>query len=346
MNPRSLPPAALLTFAALAAARADEKPVVGLIPKAQKPVVIDGKLDEWDGAFVTPVHIGHPDFANRGGEFLFLWDEQNLYVGLRCLDQKPAHVGTDDQVWNGDAVEFYLDTRQGDKLGTPFGPGSLHMFWTPFTGTEVKPRWRVRDLPAFKDLKLQGAEVAGQKTPWGYTAEFKLPWANFPDFAPKADEVIGIDCELCSSDGGPRVDRTFVYSSPASVGSPASFGRVQLVDKIDPKKLEPYGRALLPLSVTQSANYSYVYATACLSPTIEKAVAKVEGKVSDAKGKATPGTRQTLEGSGFAMWDAQWELFDLPPGPYTVEVTAYDKDGTVVAQRKVKIVHGDADAGK
>ena len=346
MNPRSLPPAALLAFAALAAARADEKPVVGLIPKAQKPVVIDGKLDEWDGAFVTPVHVGHPDFANRGGEFLFLWDEQNLYVGLRCLDQKPAHVGTDDQVWNGDAVEFYLDTRQGDKLGTPFGPGSLHMFWTPFTGTEVKPRWRVRDLPAFKDFKLQGAEVAGQKTPWGYTAEFKLPWANFPDFAPKADEVLGIDCELCSSDGGPRVDRTFVYSSPASVGSPASFGRVQLVDKIDPKKLEPYSRVLLPLSVTQSANYSYVYATACLSPTIEKSVAKIEGKVSDAKGKATPGTRQTLEGSGFAMWDAKWELFDLPPGPYTVEVTAYDKDGAVVAQRKMKIVHGDADAGK
>jgi hypothetical protein len=336
----------LLTLAVLPAARADDKPVVGLIPKAQKPVVLDGKLDEWDGAFVTPVHVGHPDFANRGAEFLFLWDEQNLYVGLRCLDQKPAHVGTDDQVWNGDAVEFYLDTRQGDKLGAPFGPGSLHMFWTPFTGTEVKPRWRVRDLPAFKDFKLQGTEVAGQKTPWGYTAEFKLPWANFPDFAPKADEVIGLDCELCSSYGGPRVDRTFVYSSPDSVGSPKAFGRVQLVDKIDPTKLTAYSRALLPLSLTQSANYSYLYATACVSPTIDRSVAKIEGKVVDAKGRATPGTRRTLEGSGLAMWDAKWELFDLPPGEYAVEVTAYDKDGGVVVQRKMKIVHGEADAGK
>src|SRR5207253_1069382 len=35
------------------------------------------------GAFVTPVPVGHPDFANRGGQFLFLWDEQNLYIGLR-----------------------------------------------------------------------------------------------------------------------------------------------------------------------------------------------------------------------------------------------------------------------
>jgi hypothetical protein len=231
---------------------------------------MDGKLAGWDGAFVTPVHVGHPEFANRGGQFLYLWDEKNLYVGLRCLDRKPAHVGRDDQIWNGDAVEFYLDTRRGDKLGAEqFGPGTLHCFYTPFTGTEIKPRIGVRDLPAFKGLKLQGAEVAAEKTPWGWTAVFKLPWSNFPDFTPKAGEVIGLECELCSSDGGPRADRTFVYSGPAAVGSPAAFGRVRLVDKIEPDALEPLGRALLPLALTKSANYAWLYGTVCISPTIE-----------------------------------------------------------------------------
>src|SRR6516225_10194130 len=254
-------------------ARAQPKPLVGLIPKAQRPVQLDGKLDEWTNAFVTPVHVGHPDFANRGGQFLFLWDEQNLYVGLRCLDQKPAHIGPDNQIWNGDAVEFYLDTRRGDKLGAAaFGPGTLHCFYTPFTKTEIKPRIQVRDLPAFKDLKLQGAEVVAEKTPWGWTAEFKLPWANFPDFTPKPGEIIGIECELCSSDGGPRVDRTFVYSSPAAVDSPSAFGRVQLVDKIDSSALKPYGRVLLPLSLTKSANYAWLYGTVCVSSTIEKSI--------------------------------------------------------------------------
>src|SRR6516165_5164869 len=109
-----------------AAAQTPDKPVVGLIPKAQKPIKMDGKLDEWNGAFVTPVHVGHPDFANRGAEFLFLWDEQNLYIGLRCLDRHPAHVAPDNQIYNGDAVEFYLDTRRGDQLGAPqFTAGSL-----------------------------------------------------------------------------------------------------------------------------------------------------------------------------------------------------------------------------
>src|SRR5439155_2851805 len=172
-----------------------------------------------------------------------LWDEQNLYIGLRCLGQKPAHVAPDTGIYDGDAVEFYLDTRRGDQLGAAaFTPGTLHMFWTPFTGTEVKPRLQIRDLPVFRDFKLKGAEVAGQKTPWGYTAEFKLPWANFPNFTAKAGEVIGIDGELCSSDGGPRVDRTFVYSSPAAVSTPSAFGRVQLVDRLDPRALKLLGR--------------------------------------------------------------------------------------------------------
>jgi hypothetical protein len=333
------------------AAQAQEKPVVGLIPKAAKPITMDGKLDEWEGAFVTPVHVGHPDFANRGGQFLFLWDEQNLYIGLRCLDQHPAHVGADNQVWNGDAVEFYLDTRRGDKLGAAqFGPGTLHMFWTPFTKTDVKPRMQMRELPAFKDFKLKGAEVAGAKTAWGYTAEFKLPWANFPEFAAKVGEVIGIDCELCSSDGGPRVDRTFVYSSPAAVSTPSAFGRVRLVDKIDVADLKSLGRALLPLSLTKSANYAWMYGTVCLSPTIEKLVTKLEGKFLDEKGKVrktTTGTRKTMADSGFTLWNGSWELFDLPAGIYTLELTAFDKDGRPITSRTEKVLHGEAPtAGK
>src|SRR5215471_12284170 len=123
----------LVCFDCSGAASAQEKPAVGLIPKAQKPVAMDGKLTGWDGAFVTPVHVGHPDFATRGGQSLYRWDDKNLYIGLSCLDQKPAHVGPDNQIGNGDAVEFYLDTRRDGKLGAaPFGPGTLHCFYTPF----------------------------------------------------------------------------------------------------------------------------------------------------------------------------------------------------------------------
>ena len=157
-------------------------------------------------------------------------------------------MGAANAIWNGDAVEFYLDTRRGGELGAQaFGPGTLHMFWTPFTKTEVKPRMGMRELPAFKDFKLQGAEVAGAKTDWGYTAEFKLPWANFPNFVAKAGEVIGIDCELCSSDGGPRVDRTFVYSSPMAVATPSGIRPSSAGGQAGAASVEATGSSLAPI---------------------------------------------------------------------------------------------------
>src|SRR5260370_40676142 len=82
---------------------AQEKPLVGLIPKAG-PITMDGKLDDWQGAFVTPVHVGHPDFANRGGQFFFLGADQNLYIGLQFLDQEPPHVSPDKRKHESDAV--------------------------------------------------------------------------------------------------------------------------------------------------------------------------------------------------------------------------------------------------
>src|SRR4051794_26103782 len=94
----------LLALLGTMADSAHAQDVVGLVPKARKPIVLDGKLDDWEGAFVAPLHVGHPDFANRGAHFLFLWDEHNLYIGLRCRDRKPAHVAPDTQLWNGDAV--------------------------------------------------------------------------------------------------------------------------------------------------------------------------------------------------------------------------------------------------
>jgi hypothetical protein len=348
MLPRNVLPVLLVVFGAIAAPLSAQEKLLGLIPKAQKPIAFDGKLTGWDGAFVTPVHVGHPNFANRGGQFLYLWDDKNLYIGLRCLDQKPAHIGTDNQIWNGDAVEFYLDTRRGDQLGAaPFGPGTLHCFYTPFTKTEVKPRIQVRDLPAFKDFRLQGAEVAAAKTPWGYIAEFKLPWSNFPNFIARAGEVIGIEGELCSSDGGLRVDRTFVFSGPAAVGSPSAFGRVQLVDRIEPGALKPFGRVLLPLSLTRSTNYPWLFGTVCVSPTIDGTVAKLEGNLLDAAGKVlktSTGSRKSHDG-GFTLWTGSWELFDVLPGLYTLELTATDKAGGVVTSRTEKVLHGNPKLG-
>src|SRR5262249_31785636 len=159
-----------------------------------------------------------------------------------------------------------------------------------------------------------------------------------PGFAAKAGEVIGLDCELCSADGGRRVDRTFVYSSPASVGSPSAFGRVRLVEKVAPGDLQPFGRALFPLSVTQSANCAWTYVGAGVAPALGDVT--VRARLLDDTGKVrktATGPRTVLEGSGIVTWRAGLELFDLSPGTYTLEVTAAAKDGSAVVTRSVKL---------
>lgn len=321
----------------LRTALADEKPTVGLIPKAQHPIVMDGKLDEWEGAFVTPLNATHPDFANRATHIYYLWDEQALYIGVRALDTNPTHISGENALYDGDAVEFYLDTRQGDGLGKPdWEPGTLHAFFTAVTEHEIKPRFHVRDLPAFHDLTLKGVELAAVRTPTGYTLEFKLPWSNFPKFTPRSGVPIGIDIEMGSADGGHRVHRTFAYSSPTSVGTPSTLGRVMLVDRADPKALKQYSRVLFPFDAQVPGNYGRIYGIACLSPTISTMVAKVEARLLDAAGTV----RKTAENASIVpvadhwqTWRGEWETFDLPPGTYTLILTARDTQNNIVAER-------------
>src|SRR5690348_7526648 len=119
--------------------------VRGLITQTNKKVALDGKLDEWPHAFCTPVHYNHRDLENRAAQFLYMWDEEALYIGLRALDKKMANPGTNGAVFNGDAVEFYLDTRPGENLrAKDWTKGAVHLFYSPFEGKEKKPRWVMR----------------------------------------------------------------------------------------------------------------------------------------------------------------------------------------------------------
>jgi hypothetical protein len=324
---------ALLSRAAIA----EEKPVVGVIPKAQRPVAMDGKLDSWEGAFVTPLNATHPDFFNRATHIYYLWDDQALYIGVRALDTNPTHISGDNALYDGDAIEFYLDTRQGDDLGKQdWAPGTLHAFFTAVTDHDLKPRFHVRDLPVFRDLTLKGVELAAARTQDGYTLAFKLPWSNFPNMTPKAGVPIGIDIEMGSADGGHRVHRTFAYSSPTSVGTPSTFGRVLLADRIEPMALKSYSRALFPFDAQVPGNYGRIYGIGCLSPTVANSVVKVEARLLDAAGnlrKNAENANLTTVSGHWRMWRGEWETFDLPAGTYTLVLTARDAQNNVLVER-------------
>ena len=221
--------------------------VRGVATQAPKTMKIDGDLSEFKGAFCTPVEYHNSDLRNRAAQFFYMWDEQAFYAGLRTLDAKPADLADDDHLWEGDAVEWYFDTRRDENFRSQqWGPGAVHCYWAGLKGTNIQGRFCLR--PGYLDaIKKIGVEVGARRTKTGIEVEFKLPWVNFPNFKPELNAVIAIDAELCYSDGGPRVFRTFAFGSPLSVQQPASLGKVQLVERIESEHWQACGPVMMPL---------------------------------------------------------------------------------------------------
>ncbi len=338
---------------ALSMALADEpvplaKGVRGLITRAPAKVAIDGKLREWSEAFCTPVHYAHRYPEDRAAQFFYMWDDDAFYVGLRCLDRKQANPAPLPATFNGDAVEFYLDTRQGDALrGKEWTPGAIHFFFSAFQGAEVKPRWVMRQGIATSDTVLKGVEIAATNGPESYDVEFKLPWSNFPDFKPRLGAVMALDAELCSGDGKTRTDRTFAYGSPLSVQQPASLGKVELVKSFDPEYLPSVGPSAFPMWVDTpwvQTERAHVQAVIAIQPLFAQVVGEVEVRLHDTAGKVIktlPARVEAFgpEGMGFARAVARWSIDEFAPNTYFATALVEARTGKLLTTVAPRMVH-------
>jgi hypothetical protein len=89
--------------------------------KVEKPIKVDGKLDEqaWkdapsSGLFVNTMN-GAP--AEQATEAKLLWDDKNLYVSFQCadIDIWSSLAKRDDKLWTQEAVELMIDADKNGK---------------------------------------------------------------------------------------------------------------------------------------------------------------------------------------------------------------------------------------
>jgi hypothetical protein len=284
-----------------------------------------------------------------------MWDDEAFYAALRTLDTKPANFAPDDKLWEGDGVEWYFDARS--EPATTWGPGAVHCYWAAFTGTEIKPRFLVRKgyFPEAirereKEFPNRGVEVGARKTPVGVEMEFKLPWANFPEFKAAVGATVRLDAELCSGDGSQapaqlRTSRYFVYGSPLSVGNPASFATVQLIEKLEPAHYAVCGGVMFPIrcDVAWSQNGEpKVTGQLALPPNLPNARGRIVFRALDLRGKTVGefvAKTETWQPEGkFQTAAAQWPAALTPPGSYHLMGIIEDETGrelTRVAPRMV-----------
>ncbi len=312
---------------------------------------MDGKLLEWSEAFCTPVHYSHRDLENRdrAAVLLHVGTTRRSTSACAVLGQEAGQPRRSCRAtYNGDAVEFYLDTRPGDALrGKDWTPGAIHFFFSPFEGTAVKPRWVMRGGIATSDTKLEGVEVAATQNANGYEVEFKLPWANFPGFQPKLGAVLALDAELCSGDGATRTDRTFAYGSPLSVQQPASLGKVELVKSFDPDYFATIGPATFPMWVETpwtQPDRAQVQAIVAIPPAFIPIVGTVEIRLHDADGKVVKTLPARVEDFGPKDWGferavARWSIDDFAPNAYFATARVVTRTGKTLTTVTPRMVH-------
>jgi len=326
--------------------------VRGVATRAPGRVVIDGDLSEFGEAFSTPLEYFHSKLRERAAQFFYMWDEEAFYAGLRTLDSSPANHAPDDRLWQGDGVEWYFDTRRGaDFRSRTWTDGAVHCYWVGLTGEEMKSRFCLR--PGYLDaIPKIGVEVASRRTAVGVDVEFKLPWANFPEFKAAIGQVIAVDAELCYSDGGPRVDRGFVFGSPLSVQQPASLGRIQLVEKFRPEYWAACGAVMAPLrcdTAWKQDTKPHVTAYMALPPNRHDDVSRVLFRVVDTRGSTLgeyPAKVEVFEAVGeFRRAVARWPADLSLPGTYNLVGILYDQSGAELARVTPRMVSVGMQAG-
>ncbi len=68
------------------------------------------------------------DYADAEGKFAVGWDNNNLYIGVKMVDDVYTQKNTGDQMYVGDAVEILIDTDlMGDFYTTSYSNDDYHL---------------------------------------------------------------------------------------------------------------------------------------------------------------------------------------------------------------------------
>jgi hypothetical protein len=204
----------VVAVAAAWQARATETENLDLrVLPAQKPIVVDGKFDDWDlsgGVFTCgDVEVQRDQFAIW---FHLAYDAERFYVLARWRDETPLNNPKSvkgDSGFDGDCLQFRIILNEGDEQRR------LPSHWTCWQdrdglkGMDVHYGYFGRALPTgkppegvtgLKNAIEKGAEMAFvvDADGKGYVQEIAIPWKLLTSDgtpAPKVGERVGFTVE-------------------------------------------------------------------------------------------------------------------------------------------------------
>jgi hypothetical protein len=141
-----------------------------------------------------------------------LWDNTNLYIGVKVLDASLFGNATD--FWNGDAVEVFVNPGNG-KAGA-------------YTGKDNQLIQPYNNSGLFQKLSITGVQHAWAAISGGYTVEMAIPWSQL-GLTPAVGLNIGFDIGNDDDDtGGGRTAQAVWNGTINNYQSTSGFGTLVL----------------------------------------------------------------------------------------------------------------------
>jgi hypothetical protein len=160
-------------------------------PKAEKPPVIDGKLDDpvWQSALrLTDFITWQPDFGKKPSqktEAYFLFDAENFYIAFRCHDTEPnkikAAISRRDDIFQDDYAGVFIDTFSDGQNAYAFMVNPLGIQGDGLLNVSGNLE------PSMDMLWYSKGRIDDQ----GYTVEFRVPLQSIR-FPNKKTVVMGM----------------------------------------------------------------------------------------------------------------------------------------------------------
>lgn len=175
--------------------------------RANGPITLDGKLDEWADA--VPIHLDRKDQMLIGadtwdgpddcsGVIYTMWDDEYFYIAAEVRDDvRSAGVWGEKMNYN-DGIEFYLDTDLlGDRHERRYSADDFQYGCFNSPKGPVVWSWQPHGGPSpAGELAFVYDETLG---PGGYVIEARIPWSEF-GFNPAPGMTIGFTVALDDDD--------------------------------------------------------------------------------------------------------------------------------------------------
>lgn len=194
-------------------------------------VSVDGDLVEWSG--VSPlrlkVDVGK-DFSTisdyDGARFYLGYDEGVLYVAGDVVDDAIVNNYSGDRLWNGDAVEVFVDLKPDvNPLSHNYTSDCFQFIFAP-TSVDGRPAMAVKSPGMPPDHVANHTQFAVRKTDSGWTFEAAIARAEINDYVPRPGGAIGFNIQLDDSDGGDRISEKLWRGDKDASRNRLSLGRL------------------------------------------------------------------------------------------------------------------------